>query len=74
MIFLFSIMSRAATILFILKQAAAHAVRLAKSLLAGTKGWISAIVARERSFLVFPLARDTAGVDVRYMHLYVYIP
>ena len=36
-IFLLGIMSRAATILFILKQAAEHAVRLARSLLAGMK-------------------------------------
>jgi hypothetical protein len=36
-VFLLSIMSRAATILFITKQAAAHAVRLASSLLAGMK-------------------------------------
>lgn len=37
-IFLLSIMSRVATIVFILKQAAAHAIRLASNLLAGMKG------------------------------------
>jgi hypothetical protein len=36
-VFLLSIMSRAATILFIMKQAVAHAVKLASSLLAGMK-------------------------------------
>ena len=36
-IFLLGIMSRAATILFIMKRVAAHAFRLASSLLAGTK-------------------------------------
>jgi hypothetical protein len=36
-IFLLSVMSRVATIAFILKQATAHAIRLASKLLAGTK-------------------------------------
>ena len=37
-IFLISVMSRVATIVFVLKQAAAHAVSLASNLLAGAKG------------------------------------
>ena len=37
-IFLLSVMSRVTTIIFVLKQAAAHAIRLASNLLAGAKG------------------------------------